>query len=830
MEKVPTTSFAVLLRTFRVAAGLSQEALAVRAGLSTRAISDLERGVRRAPYRESVRMLADALDLSPAERGELETSIVRSRGPRAGTHSLGSPLPAMGTPLIGRDQEIASTLHRIQQERSRLVTLTGPPGIGKTRLALGIAAEVARDRPDEVVFVELAPLRDPRLVATSILQALGLSEVGERPALDRLKDVLASRRALLVLDNFEQVVEAAPLVGELLESAPELSVLVTSRVALHLRGEQELPVSPLAVARPSARAGKMLWMPSADDSPAVALFVARALAVHPDFEISADSLAAVAEVCHRLDGLPLAIELAAARSKVLNPQAILVRLEHRLDLLTGGPRDAPARHQTLRLAIAWSYDLLPERERIFFRRLGVFVGGFTVDEAARLCTGMNDSGNDALDRISTLVEHSLVRMDVDANGEPRFSMLETLREFAIEQLADAGELQELRARHAGHVLTLAEDAEPHLFGGHRGIWIRRLNAEQDNIRQSLGWALEQDDPILGLQLVGALWLWFQRRLLREGRWLADQLLAHPGGTRPTVARANALFVAGHFAWLQGDVPSMRNCLEESAAILRELDDEAGLGRVLPFLGLAIGDDPARAALLATEGVALGRATDRTWDLAMALINQGRIAATWGNDNAARAALVEGADLFRMLGDQWLLALALTSMGSISYRAGDFADARSRFEEALARFLEIEDRRNTAQAMTNLGFAILAEGDAEQARRIFAQSLAFGQEHGDLFNLPACLRGIGAALACTDNPIRGARFVSAADRRTAETGAARWPAERLGGPGTGFDFGDPARDGTIEDRQGLLDPTDEDIITEALAFGDASPDGFMGKFG
>lgn len=821
MENAPTVAFATLLRRYRRAAGLSQEALAERAGLSARAVSDLERGVRRAPYRETVHLLAGALCLCDEDRAALEAAVQRARAPhstaRSGRSNIPN-LPAAVTPLIGRDEALAQVRKQLQRPGVRMLTLTGPPGIGKTRLALGVVSDLANDWRDGVIFVNLAPLVDSRLVATSMLQALGLADAGGRPAAERLQELLHDKQMLIVLDNFEQVLEAAPLVTTLLESCPGVAVLVTSRIALRLRGEHEYTVSPLALPDKRSASNHSSAMETLGETPAVALFVERACAVKPEFALSHENASAVVEMCHRLDGLPLAIELAAARCKVLTPQAILSRLEHRLDLLTVGARDAPARQRTLRAAIAWSHDLLSIKERILYRRLGVFVGGFTLTAAERVCRIEHDLDLDILDGLTSLVDQSLVQQVEGLGDEPRFTMLETLREYALEQLSAAGEREQLQALHAADVLAVAEEAEPQLFSRNRGIWLQRLSEEQDNIRSALNSFLQQDNPEPGLRLVGVLWLWFQRQLLIEGRQWVEKLLVHPEANRYTAARASALFAAGHFAWLQGDVRVMRARFEEAVAIRRQLSDTAGLGRVLPFLGLAIDDDFESALGLAEEGVERCREAGNDWELALSLTNLGRIAATWGDDDAARPALEEATNLFRALGDEWLLALPLTSLGAMAYRAGNYGAAQAAFAEALLCFRAVEDRRNTAQVLTNLGYVALAHGDVNRARDIFIESLAFGREHGDRFNAPACLRGIANIMVSSGDLNRGARLLAAAEEMSAATGTIRWPAERLGGPGVTdgirASLGQGAAATAWMSRQG---DSIEQIISEVLAY-------------
>src|SRR5918993_381173 len=475
-------------------------------------------------------------------------------------------LPRQPTPFLGREREISELVDMLRRDEVQLLTLTGPGGTGKTRLALQAAADLLDDFRDGVFFVPLAPLSDPALIAPAIGNAIGIREEGERSLAERLRDVLATKHLLLVLDNMEHLVEGAPLVGEILAASPRLKVLATSRLPLRLRAEREYPVPPLALPR-----RKPPPLPEhLTQYTAVQLFVERAQAVKPDFAIDNENAPAVAEICHRLDGLPLAIELAAARVRMLSPQAMLPRLEKRLPLLTGGARDAPARQRTLRNTIAWSYDLLEPKEQILFRRLAVFGGGATFEAVEAVANA--DGSLDVFGGLERLLEQSLLRQDVGPEGEPRFSLLETIREFGIEQLEAHGESEDAQARHAGFFLTLVEEAAPDLHGPTQRAWLERLETEHDNIRAALGWSLTHE-PEAALRIGAALfWFWYYRGHLTEGRDWIERALATGASASPDV-RARVLNWSSAFAWERADYATAALRSEEALALARSAGDQ-----------------------------------------------------------------------------------------------------------------------------------------------------------------------------------------------------------------------------------------------------------------
>jgi predicted ATPase/DNA-binding XRE family transcriptional regulator len=479
------SAFGAALKRFRLAAGLTHEALAERAVLSARTISDLERGVAQAPRRQTLALLARGLRLTPEQRQVLEASA-RPAATRERAGRRRHTLPAPVTSFVGRERETDELRVLLRRAETRLVTLTGSPGAGKSRLAIHVAEGMLDEFEDGVLFVALAPVADAGEIVASIAQALDLGPTPEAGLGDLVLETLRERRVLLLLDNFEHVLAGAPVLAHLLASCAGVKALVTSRAALRLSGEQEFPVAPLPVPDPDAPVGELARYPS------VALFVDRARLARPDFGLTSRNAAAVAGICVRLDGLPLALVLAAARVKLLPPGALLSRLTaphgSPLRLLTGGARDLPTRQQTLRGTIAWSYGLLTDAEQRLYRRLAVFVGGCSVEAAERVCADSSDGG-DVLDGLASLVDKSLLAQEESPDGEARFAMLETIREFGLEQLAASGEAAAVRARHTAYFLNMVETAGPVLLGA-PGLRLR-LAAEQDNIRAALRSLVEQ---------------------------------------------------------------------------------------------------------------------------------------------------------------------------------------------------------------------------------------------------------------------------------------------------------------------------------------------------
>jgi len=707
-----------------------------------------------------------------------------------------SALPIPVTRLVGREDERAAITQLLAS--NRLVTLTGPGGTGKTRLALALAAELAQTFADGVVFVDLAPLRDPELVPVAIASALHVQGASDLSLVDRLAIVLRDRLLLLLLDNFEHLLPAAPLVARLLQATPQLTVLITSRAPLRVRGERTFPVTPLQ----PPLLGTVMEPGILISSPAVALFVERAQAVQPDIALTEANAPTVADICRRLDGLPLALELAAARVQHLSVAAIAARLDTRLTLLTDGARDLPARQQTLRNTIAWSYDLLTPEEQALFCRLAVFAGGCTIEAVAAVCEVDSDLGRDVLDGLSALVDASLLQRRDGPDGEPRFRMLETVREYAAERLTASGEADTVRRRHAACFVALAEEIAPRLRQANRFPWLPRLDAERDNLRAAQAWSrAETDGGEASLRLAGALWYYWQLRgAFDEGRRASAAALALPAAHQPGRARAAALFGAGFLAReAEGDLPIARSLFEECAGLGPEQGGLSTYALALAFLAamLAATGELDKARRLAEDSRTLAQSLQEHWTLTWAnqalfqvCFQAGNLAGArdyadevlWvgrkveiepiglsahamvdiaeGRFDQARTRFTELLALARTWDFAFLVARALGNLAMIALRQGDLHEAATLFEECVecCRRIGVD----TSWPLVQLAWVLLDQGGSpDNAAALLVEALPLIRQLGLQARLVACLGGLAQVAVVAGDPARGARLLGAA---------------------------------------------------------------------
>ena len=663
------------------------------------------------------------------ESHDTEHPTLHISSPTTSPEAHPNNLSVLLNPLIGRDTEVAAIKKLLLTEEVRLVTLTGPGGTGKSSLCLRLARELLDDFQNGVFFVALTSINDPNLVAPTIAKVLGIKEERGVSLVDSMKEFFRGKRILVVLDNFEQVISAAPLITDLLASSLGLEFIVTSRAALHLRGEHEFAVLPLAVPDPQ----RLHSLEQLAKYSSIALFVSRAQALKPDFTLSEDNAAAVAEICTRLDGLPLAIELAAARIKLLPPSAMLKRMDSSLKVLTGGARDLPARQQTMRGAIAWSYDLLEPEERTLFNRLSIFLGGCSLEEAEAVCNSTGDLELDFLDGVTSLVDKSLLRQKEQDDSEGRFSMFQTIREFGLEQLAQTGELATVRAQHLNFYLELAEQAEPELTGASQASWFSRLEKEHDNFRAALIYSRESDRLEDGLRLAGALWrFWEVRGHVGEGRAVMDQLLNMAGATdvSPNV-RAKALNGAGVLAGNQGDHARQTAILQESLKLYEELDDKSGIAQSINNLGsIAYSQgDYARAQDFYTQSLELRRAISDSWGIANSLNNLGGVAFLQGDSKRALELHSESLSLRRSLGDKRGISMSLNNMGEVAQEQQDYGRAAALFAESLAIRKELGDRFFIVSSLHNLAEVACSRKDYERGARLFGAAEALREMIG-----------------------------------------------------------------------------------------------------
>ncbi|HLY22673.1 MAG TPA: LuxR C-terminal-related transcriptional regulator [bacterium] len=617
-------------------------------------------------------------------------------------------------PFIGRDKEIALVREELLRPEVRLLTLTGPPGIGKTRLAIAVATDV-RDRfEDGVWFVDLASIADSALVVPAIAHVLRIREAAPQALLKLVKRDLRDKHNLLVLDNFEQVTGAAVELADLLEACPAVKMMVTSRAALRLSWEHEFPVPPLGVPDPA-------HLPGADimsEYPAIALFVERARAVSPSFRLTASTAEAVARVCARLDGLPLAIELAAARIKELPPPAILTRLESRLDFLTGGTRDLPARQQTLRRAIAWSYDLLDPTEKTWFNRLSGFMGGCPSDGIEAVCTADAQDRADTLDILRSLIDKSLLQQEAGGAAQPRFRMLETIQEFGLDRLRATGEFEAVRERHAAFFITVAERAEVGLATAAQPAWLDWLEREHDNLRAALRWALGRAEAQTALRLVATLMrFWLMKAYYAEARMWAERVLAATADA--TLIRAKTLRGFAHLLWIQGDYERAKQLSEQSLTLSQDLGDRYGIAFGVASLGLHayLKGDLEEAAQCLDRSLRLARELQDKWLVSLVLNILGRTVDRRGDPALARQHLDEGLRLADGIGDRWLVSLLHTSLGVVSLHQRDAVPAAKHFNDSLGLARDLGDQWGIAWNLEGLAAVAVTAGDHERAARL-----------------------------------------------------------------------------------------------------------------
>jgi predicted ATPase/DNA-binding XRE family transcriptional regulator len=751
------TSFGQWLKQRRKALDITREDLAQQIGCALSTLYKIEADQRR-PSKQIAALLGECLNIPPEERLAFvrfaRAEAAENAAPWGTAFHPPTNLTAQPTLLIGRGEDVASIRKRLLRNEARLLTLIGPPGIGKTRLALAVADEIRDDFADGVFFVTLTPISDASLVLPTIATTLGIPDAGPHTTLERLKVFLRDKQMLVVLDNFEQILSAAPKIAELLSVCPLLKLLVTSRSPLRIRQERQFPVSPLALP-------DLASLPDTDtlsQYAAVTLFLEWAQAVQPDFSLNDENAPTVAAICARLDGLPLAIELISARVKLLSPAALLERLGGRLMLQSDGLRDLEPRHRTLNAAIDWSYQLLSAQEQVLFHRLGVFVGGWTLEAAEAVC--MENLELTVLDGLASLLDKNLIKREMRADGEPHFMMLETIREYALEQLVASGELDDLRQRHIDYFLTLAEGAEAHAFGHEQIAWFDRLEVEFDNLRAALTWSLELET---GLRLAAALgWFFSERSHWNEGfDWLERMLTSNPDA--PASLRAKAFHSAGALAGLidAGSFRARALC-EQALALARSANDRWNIAWSLSHLGnYTTFDDPDQQASCLDESLALFRVLDDAMGIAHTLLRRAWVAFDHEDYPHSRRLAEEALRRAREAGDKITAAWASNELGRVAWHQDhDYGQTRTYFESSASLFREAHS--HFPNPLVFLADVEQAMGNSLRAQILYEEALISQQSLPRGWDLSYMFVGLASVTRSLGQPERAAQLLGIAN--------------------------------------------------------------------
>lgn len=825
-----THDFRALLRRYRLAAGLTQEELAERAGISARSISGMESGTAHRPRKDTLHLLAAALGLSSQEAAALGTAArpehrtvqhVAANGPRGASPSAGKwqstrpILPVPPTTLIGRERDIAEASSALRDDNVRLLTLVGPPGVGKTRLGLAVAAHLVSVFDGGVHFVSLAPLSESTDVVPAIARVMGVGEQGNRTCIESLIDVVDDQAILLVLDNFEHLAPAASDIAHLLMRSSRLKVLVTSRSAVHLRGEHTFAVTPLAL--PSEQLVQPLSPETLDalaGIPAIALFLDRARSVVAELALTPDNAEDISTICRQLDGLPLAIELAAARSTLLSPSMLRSRLDRRLSLLTGGARDLPERQQTLRNTLAWSHNLLSQDERRLFRRIAVFASGATLEAVSAVCYADDGSAHEhkdvqTINAVSSLVDNQLLTRDDGKTGELRVRMLETVREYAREHLISNNEMTSTYHAYATYFLTFAEQAVPHLTGQDQVAWIARLEAEYENLQGVLHWAQSSGDVMTALRLAAALWrFWRIRGRLHVGRsWLEHALAVTESlaedlpqeaevqcGTHDAVhtqrrlllsTRARALHGLGTLIQRQGEHEQAEARLRDALTLWQQLADVHGMVATLNNLGINAHErgDYDRAMEIYEQCLSLWRQVGDKWGTASTLNNLGIVSLYLGNLDRATTDYTEAITLRRQLHDVRGLGVALNNLAGVLTLRGDYARAEDAATESVALSRTNGDTWSQGLALATLGDLARNQGDETRAQTFYVESLELMRAVGDRWNIAVALSGLAQLRTDCDDAEAAVNLWKQSLALWREIGNARQTAATLSGLGS-----------------------------------------------